>query len=649
MQIQTPPTAPSRKIPVVIHFALIFNIMATFLLSGCAAPSLSRRQPDITHEREYLGGRDPEVGLALSGGGTRSASYSIGVLNALSEMGAMEKIDVISSVSGGSYASYWYFTQNSYFNRRPSDPSGPTRITAFRDSETGEWLEPPLPRLVIDPKYLRLKDENCQQQEQHDQGTEACDICDSFQESDLFQTAQDNLLGGTVSRAQTSISKPYNYRFQHTLEQSSNIMNYSKSTMFKRALGNSLQYTANIASFLVMMPIHWVVNGVFDGEANLNPYRQYYQNGLERTYGFAPLDYDLNTFANDQAYLGFKHTKAYGASFGEMRKYLEVQRTNGRKLPYFIVNSTASRGRIIGRYDENKKDANGEEQGKLMANAIFEFTPWQCGSGLFGYHDIDSFPGGISLPKAVSISGAAIDGQTETVDIGGRGDGERVDLLSTFLDFLNADLGYHVRNPSTHPLVWYFSRFIPFPIKYVTDGTTGGRTSGIHLSDGGHAENLAVYSLVRRGVKKIIVVDAESDPKSTFNSAKRLAHALEKEMGLKLVFGEQAGGIDVYDTPIGRAVIKGRITGNLNNQDVDIELRYVKLSLDRSLLQPLDNSHNKYPTSVTLYKQEEPAFPHHSTADIFYRAEQYRAYRDLGYFTVAKQKDDLREFLGLGN
>lgn len=52
-----------------------------------------------------------DLGLALSGGGVRSASFSIGVMKALYDAGIMDDVDVISSVSGGGYASYWLYTK----------------------------------------------------------------------------------------------------------------------------------------------------------------------------------------------------------------------------------------------------------------------------------------------------------------------------------------------------------------------------------------------------------------------------------------------------------------------------------------------------------------------------------------------------------
>jgi len=48
------------------------------------------------------------VGLALSGGGIRSATFSLGLLQALSARGALHRFDYLSSVSGGSYVGSFF-------------------------------------------------------------------------------------------------------------------------------------------------------------------------------------------------------------------------------------------------------------------------------------------------------------------------------------------------------------------------------------------------------------------------------------------------------------------------------------------------------------------------------------------------------------
>ncbi|MFZ2170641.1 MAG: patatin-like phospholipase family protein, partial [Methylococcaceae bacterium] len=50
---------------------------------------------------------DNLVGLAFSGGGIRSATFGLGVLEALKKFGLLNKIDYLSTVSGGGYIGAW--------------------------------------------------------------------------------------------------------------------------------------------------------------------------------------------------------------------------------------------------------------------------------------------------------------------------------------------------------------------------------------------------------------------------------------------------------------------------------------------------------------------------------------------------------------
>jgi hypothetical protein len=50
---------------------------------------------------------NPKVGVAFSGGGVRSATFNLGVLQALASQSVLDKVGYISSVSGGSYINSW--------------------------------------------------------------------------------------------------------------------------------------------------------------------------------------------------------------------------------------------------------------------------------------------------------------------------------------------------------------------------------------------------------------------------------------------------------------------------------------------------------------------------------------------------------------
>ena len=59
--------------------------------------------------REARGDKEPQgeitnlAGLALSGGGIRSATFSLGVMQALAHRGLLKRFDYLSTVSGGGY------------------------------------------------------------------------------------------------------------------------------------------------------------------------------------------------------------------------------------------------------------------------------------------------------------------------------------------------------------------------------------------------------------------------------------------------------------------------------------------------------------------------------------------------------------------
>lgn len=70
-------------------------------------------------EREHLGmsNQDGLCGLAISGGGIRSASFGLGVMQALMWGGVLQKMDYLSTVSGGGYigsALTWWLSKNGF-------------------------------------------------------------------------------------------------------------------------------------------------------------------------------------------------------------------------------------------------------------------------------------------------------------------------------------------------------------------------------------------------------------------------------------------------------------------------------------------------------------------------------------------------------
>ncbi|MFN9036810.1 MAG: patatin-like phospholipase family protein, partial [Planctomyces sp.] len=77
----------------------------------CQQDILLEETREIRWRRQAIGQPVPEqdpvrdlVGLAISGGGIRSATFSLGVIQALAHHGILKQVDFLSTVSGGGYA-----------------------------------------------------------------------------------------------------------------------------------------------------------------------------------------------------------------------------------------------------------------------------------------------------------------------------------------------------------------------------------------------------------------------------------------------------------------------------------------------------------------------------------------------------------------
>ncbi len=92
---------------------------------------------EIRKRREVLGLPPPPkgdpspeqelVGLALSGGGIRSATFSLGVIQALAKHGVLKSVDYLSTVSGGGYIGSCLSTVLNSPDARPEGERFPLR------------------------------------------------------------------------------------------------------------------------------------------------------------------------------------------------------------------------------------------------------------------------------------------------------------------------------------------------------------------------------------------------------------------------------------------------------------------------------------------------------------------------------------------
>lgn len=83
-----------------------------------------------------LKANERRTGLALSGGGVRSATFGLGVLEGLARRGLLSSIDYLSTVSGGGFIGAWLTT---WAHRHPGGIDGVAReLGALRELDAGE-------------------------------------------------------------------------------------------------------------------------------------------------------------------------------------------------------------------------------------------------------------------------------------------------------------------------------------------------------------------------------------------------------------------------------------------------------------------------------------------------------------------------------
>lgn len=244
--------------------------------------------------------------------------------------------------------------------------------------------------------------------------------------------------------------------------------------------------------------------------------------------------------------------------------------------------------------------------------ASFVFTPEFSGSQLTGYRPTEKYAGGISLGEAVSISGAAASPNSGY---------HSSPAVSALLTMFNARMGAWLGNPGVAktwqrrgPFMGYFHL-----LKELL-GWTDSASPYVYLSDGGHFENLAVYELVRRRCRYIVVCDAGADPDYTFEDLGNLIRKVRIDFGIR---------IEIDHSSLRKATAKhqsswhcavGQVRyDDVNDGDIPGTLIYIKPSLS-----------GDEPADVLQYARAHSAFPQEPTSDQFFSESQFESYRALG-------------------
>lgn len=186
--------------------------------------------------------------------------------------------------------------------------------------------------------------------------------------------------------------------------------------------------------------------------------------------------------------------------------------------------------------------------------------------------------------------------------------------LSFWLALLNVRLGYWVRNPGKRAWPYGTAPGLWFLLKEML-GSMDERTPWIYVSDGGHIENLGVYELLRRRCKYIVAIDGEQDQRMTFGALTNLQRLAAIDLGVTIHINLDdlrlnEQGFSRSHFRFARVEYPGKHYGYL---------LYVKSSLT--------GNEGEF---LRRYRIDDPAFPHDPTADQFFSEPRFEAYRSLG-------------------
>jgi hypothetical protein len=228
-------------------------------------------------------------------------------------------------------------------------------------------------------------------------------------------------------------------------------------------------------------------------------------------------------------------------------------------------------------------------------------------------HDGASTAAALTLGSAIAISGAAINPNM------GKYSSPALTFLLTLFD---ARSGWWLPNLS-HPLPprrdgtpffggWLLAELL---------GRTHEGSRYVHLSDGGHFENLGLYELVRRRCRFVLCVDAGVDPQAAFADLGNAVLKCRVDFGVDIVVDVSAlrpgtDGRSQQSCAVGRIDYPDGESGTL---------LYVRPALTGA-----------EPADVRHYAQAHPRFPHEPVSDQYFDEAQFESYRRLGEDVMAR-------------
>jgi hypothetical protein len=372
----------------------------------------------------------------------------------------------------------------------------------------------------------------------------------------------------------------------------------------------------------------------------------------------------------------------------------------GQTIPLAKL-ETAARGGPYHLLSGTLKTIGDEAGGPIAPRDVFTFSRLYCGCDRTGYMPTARFAGGTyDLASAVALSGAALSPSYF-----------RNPLLSTLMLLTNLRLGQWLPNPAYQgrgpaAIQAFYGRYRPTPLGLLAGMAvrwlrtpfrpiTARDFAYCYVADGGFIENLGFEQLLRRRCRVVIVSDVSSDLDFTFSLFTEVLRRVRSEQGIEFhrlgpeIAGSASSATAPTTQPEGRRGIEDIGLGELvptqqanltahrrsrlrdrkcysRSHVILAEIHYPSVAGPTPLgeetglliyLKPTLNGDE--PDDLLRYWTEHPNFPHDSTMDQDYQADQFESYRYLGYHSgealarklrgwglTEAQKNRLPELLG---
>lgn len=536
---------------------------------------LENRRTAVQRERPVRG--ENLRGIALSGGGIRSATFSLGVLQALAKTDRLKEYDYLSGTSGGAYITAWlmaHYTTDPQWLMGAGKTVPPGEGLIGRDG--WEALSPSLESLLL--------------------GQDSCGIQDCDDQLLVLQSHSQFLNQGRMVESAYWLGEyvwrlPFSLVFDVALHTKSNWNWYHLISEYSDRIGET--YLAGVKD-VPLRAINRRGNDAPYAIINANLINDSWANAVsgERS-SSNPFEFTADVSGADA--IGYIDSEA-----------LDAKPTGN--VTESLVGEDGRRTRRVELRDSCSGDRAGHPDG---------------GSGRTDRLFCDP---SLRLRDAVAASGAAFDPDGVLTRIDNYGVRQAASFIAAPLNF---NLGLETWNYSSDRFGW------KSPVGYLQMQTAerianpSPDSRWIKITDGGHFENTSVFSLLRRGVGDILAVDAGADPETKNGDRRTLARVVRDRLHL---VPAQPG-----DWYAARTVLYEADRAHDPAAAPVATITWIKPS--RCFCETAQPELRQLAVKACARAKAEKAFPHTSTVQQWYTIEQFEAYRTLGYAQTLQALD----------